>query len=234
MDKKNAVVLLSGGLDSVTTLAIACSSGFTVFALSVEYGQRHVAELRAAARAARAIGVARHHTMSVDLRGIGGSALTSDISVPEGRTPAEMNSGIPVTYVPARNTVLLACALAYAESVGAQHIFIGVNALDYAGYPDCRPEFISAFEALANLGTKAGVSGGHGIQLHAPLIHSTKSEIIRRGLQLNVDYANSSTCYQPTADELACGRCDACQLRLAGFAEVGIADPVAYASPAEG
>ena len=234
MQRNCAVVLLSGGLDSVTTLAIARNSGFEVFALSVEYGQRHIAELHAAARAARVIGVAEHRTMSVDLRGIGGSALTSGIAVPEGRTIEEMSAGIPITYVPARNTVLLACALAYAESVGARDIFIGVNALDFAGYPDCRPEFIAGFEALANLGTKTGVSGGPAFQLHAPLIQSTKADVIRRGLELKVDYANSSSCYQPTAEGLACGRCDACLLRLAGFDEVGVVDPIAYAVTAKG
>lgn len=231
MEGNRAVVLLSGGLDSVTTLAIARASGFSVFSLSVEYGQRHVAELAAARRAAVEIGVERHHTMTVDLRGIGGSALTADIAVPEHRTIEEMNAEIPVTYVPARNTILLACALAYAESIGANHIFAGVNALDYAGYPDCRPEFMTAFEELANLGTKAAASGGQRFQIHTPLIHSTKAEIIRKGLALGVNYANSSTCYQPTSEGIACGRCDACVLRLAGFEEVGVPDPVSYVIP---
>jgi 7-cyano-7-deazaguanine synthase len=228
MSQKQAVVLLSGGLDSVTTLAIARDAGFAVHALSVHYGQRHVAELRAAERAVRAMQVAQHRKMTVDLRGIGSSSLTSDIDIPVDRSLQQMNAEIPVTYVPARNTVLLSCALAYAEGAGIHDIFVGVNALDYAGYPDCRPEYIAAFEAMANLATKAGVSGQR-IRIHAPLIQSSKAEIIRLGLRLGVDYANSSTCYQPTDDGIACGRCDACLLRLAGFAEVGVADPVPYA-----
>lgn len=227
MTQKNAVVLLSGGLDSVTTLAIARSAGFGVHALSVLYGQRHSAELLAAQRAAKAMQVIAHHVMAVDLRGISQSALTSDTEVPVDRTVEQMCSEIPVTYVPARNTVLLSCALAYAEGRGIHDIFVGVNALDYAGYPDCRPEYITAFESLANLATKAGVSGGR-MRIHAPLIHSTKADIIRQGLRLGVDYANSSTCYQPTAEGAACGRCDACLLRLAGFAEVGVPDPAVY------
>ncbi len=227
MAQKTAVVLLSGGLDSVTTLAIALDAGFAVHALSVCYGQRHLAELQAAERAAAAMRVLQHRTMAVDLRGIGRSSLTSDLDVPVDRSQQQMSIEIPVTYVPARNTVLLSCALAYAEGAGVHDIFVGVNALDYAGYPDCRPEYIAAFEALANLATKAGVSGER-IRIHAPLIHSTKADIIRQGCRLGVDYANTSSCYQPTQDGVACGRCDACLLRLAGFAEVGITDPVPY------
>jgi 7-cyano-7-deazaguanine synthase len=227
MAQKTAVVLLSGGLDSVTTLAIALDAGFAVHALSVCYGQRHLAELQAAERAAAAMRVLQHRTMAVDLRGIGRSSLTSDLDVPVDRSQQQMGIEIPVTYVPARNTVLLSCALAYAEGAGVHDIFVGVNALDYAGYPDCRPEYIAAFETLANLATKAGVSGER-IRIHAPLIHSTKADIIRQGCRLGVDYANTSSCYQPTQDGVACGRCDACLLRLAGFAEVGITDPVPY------
>ena len=228
MPQKSAVVLLSGGLDSVTALAIAQVGGFNVHALSVEYGQRHIAELQAAQRAACNAGVVAHKTMTVDLRGIGNSALTSVLEVPVDRTVRQMSDEIPVTYVPARNTVLLACALAYAEGIGAHDIFVGVNALDYAGYPDCRPEYIEAFEVLANLATKAGVSG-ECIRIHAPLIKHTKADIIRQGLKLGVDYANSSSCYQPIENGIACGRCDACLLRLAGFAEVGVPDPAKYA-----
>lgn len=228
MSSEKAVVLLSGGLDSVTTMAIARHDGFAVFALSVNYGQRHVAELHSARNAAQSLDAVMFHTMAVDLRGFGKSSLTSDMSVPVGRSAEEMAQGIPSTYVPARNTVLLSCALAFAESIDAAHIFVGVNALDYAGYPDCRPEFIAAFETLANLATKVGVEG-HRIRIHTPLIHSTKAQIIRRGLELGVDYRLTSSCYQPSTDGIACGRCDACLLRLAGFAEVGVADPVKYA-----
>jgi len=228
MDQKKAVVLLSGGLDSSTSLAIARAEGFEIFALTVQYGQRHEAELKAAAKVAEAMGVAEHRFMNVDLRGIGQSALTDDIAVPVNRTIDEMNAAIPVTYVPARNTILLSCALAYAESLGAFDIFVGVNALDYAGYPDCRPEYIAAFEAMANLATKQAVESGKQLRIHTPLIQLTKAQIIQKGLGLGVDFALSSTCYQPTEDGEACGRCDACLLRLEGFAKVGVADPIRY------
>lgn len=220
---RNAVVLLSGGLDSSTVLAIARTEGFRPYALSVAYGQRHDAELAAAARVARALGVLEHRIARVDLGVFGGSALTdAAIAVPE--TP---NEGIPVTYVPARNTVLLSVALAWAEVIGAYDLFIGVNAVDYSGYPDCRPEFIAAFEALANVATKAGVEGAR-FRVHAPLLRLSKAEIIRRGLELGVDYALTVSCYQ--ADEMgrACGRCDACRLRAQGFAKAGVPDPTPY------
>lgn len=222
-----AVVLLSGGLDSATVMAIARDAGFQVSALSVNYGQRHAAELNSARSAALAMGAVQFQTMDVDLRTVGKSALTDDIAVPVDRSVQQMNAGIPSTYVPARNTVLLSCALAFAESIGARDIFVGVNALDYAGYPDCRPEYIAAFETLANLATKAGVEGNR-FRIHAPLIQMTKAEIIRRGLELGVDFRQTSSCYQPTDDGRACGRCDACLLRRAGFAEVGVVDPIEY------
>ena len=228
--KQKAVVLLSGGLDSATALAIAKAEGFELHALTVRYGQRHEAELNAARKIANTLGVTQHQFMQVDLRGIGQSALTDEIDVPTGRSVDQMNASIPVTYVPARNTILLSCALAYAESLGAFDIFVGVNALDYNGYPDCRPEYIAAFEAMGNLATKQAVECSRKLQIHTPLIHLTKSEIIRKGLELGVDFALSSTCYQPTVDGDACGSCDACLLRLQGFAEVGLADPVRYAS----
>ncbi|MDD3432249.1 MAG: 7-cyano-7-deazaguanine synthase QueC [Tepidiphilus sp.] len=220
---RNAVVLLSGGLDSSTVLAIARTEGFRPYALSVAYGQRHDAELAAAARVAQALGAVEHRVARVDLGVFGGSALTdAAIAVPE--TPSE---GIPVTYVPARNTVLLSVALAWAEVIGAYDIFIGVNAVDYSGYPDCRPEFIAAFEALANVATKAGVEGAR-FRVHTPLMRLSKAEIIRRGLELGVDYALTVSCYQ--ADEMgrACGRCDACRLRAQGFAKAGVPDPTPY------
>jgi 7-cyano-7-deazaguanine synthase len=222
------VVLLSGGLDSATTAAIARVDGYQVFALSVDYGQRHRWELQAAQNVARSLDVARHVTVSVDLAQIGGSALTADISVPQDRTDDEMSSGIPVTYVPARNTVFLSLALGYAESIGAADLFIGVNALDYSGYPDCRPEFIAAFEQLANLATKAGVEHSMRFRIHTPLIAMTKAQIVHRGMELGVDYALTHSCYSPNASGVACGRCDACRLRLKGFAEAGVVDPIAY------
>ncbi len=228
---KRAVVLLSGGLDSTTALEIAKHEGFVVHALSFSYGQRHVAELAAAARIAERAGIAEHVVVQVDLRSFGGSALTSDIPVPKGRKLEEMVHGIPVTYVPARNTVFLSFALAFAEVRGASDIFIGVNALDYSGYPDCRPEYIEAFERMANLATKAGVEGAQRLKIHAPLISLTKAEIIKAGLTLGVDYGLTSTCYEPSASGEACGSCDACLLRLKGFAELGLEDPVRY-SPA--
>jgi 7-cyano-7-deazaguanine synthase len=227
------VVLLSGGLDSATTAAIARAEGFRLYALSVDYGQRHRFELEAARRVAQSLGVVEHRVLRIDLGAIGGSALTADIDVPQDRPAEEMSSGIPVTYVPARNTVMLSLALGYAEVVGAADIFIGVNAVDYSGYPDCRPEFIAAFEQVANLATKAGVEGALQFRIHAPLIQMTKAEIIRRGMELGVDYALTHSCYAPNDEGVACGRCDACQLRLKGFAEAGLVDPVQYQYKAE-
>jgi len=221
-----AVVLLSGGLDSATALAIARSQGFQCYALSVEYGQRHSAELDAAKRVAQAFGACDHRIMRVDLAGIGGSALTDrSIAVPEAPT-----SGIPVTYVPARNTMMLALALAWAEVLEARDIFIGVNSVDFSGYPDCRPEFIAAFEHLATVATKAGVTG-KPCRIHAPLIELSKAEIIREGTRLGVDYALTVSCYQADEAGRACGRCDSCRLRRAGFEAAGVADPTAYRAP---
>ena len=220
-----AVVLLSGGLDSATTLAVAKTEGFEPYALSFRYGQRHGVELDAARRVAAQIGVAEHRIVEIDLRSFGGSALTADIPVPTGRTAAEMAEGIPVTYVPARNTIFLSFALAWCEVLGAADMFIGVNAVDYSGYPDCRPEFIRAFEALANLATKAGVEGGVRFKVHAPLIAMSKEAIIRRGLALGVDYGLTRSCYAPDAEGRACGECDSCRIRMKGFAEVGMEDP---------
>ena len=221
-----AVVLLSGGLDSTTVLAIALERGFTPYALSFRYGQRHLHELAAAEAVARQLGAARHVVANIDLREFGGSALTADIAVPKGRSVAEMEQGIPATYVPARNTVFLSFALAWAETLGASDIFIGVNALDYSGYPDCRPEYIAAFEALANLATKAGVEGRQRLKIHAPLIELSKAQIVREGLRLGVDYASTSSCYDPGEDGRPCGACDACLLRAKGFAEAGVPDPL--------
>jgi 7-cyano-7-deazaguanine synthase len=223
-----AVVLLSGGLDSATTAAIARNEGFALFALSIDYGQRHRYELDAARRVAESFGVVRHVVASVGLDQFGGSALTDDIAVPLDRDEQEIAEGIPVTYVPARNTVFLSLALGYAEVVGASDLFIGVNAIDYSGYPDCRPEFVAAFERLANLATKAGVEGNMQFRIHTPLIKMTKAEIIRRGTELGVDYSLTHSCYAPSTNGTACGRCDACQLRLKGFAEAGLTDPIAY------
>jgi 7-cyano-7-deazaguanine synthase len=225
---RRAVVLLSGGLDSATTAAIAQAEGFRLFALSVDYGQRHRFELEAARRVAGALSVERHEIASVELGKFGGSALTDQIAVPQGRSDAEISHGIPITYVPARNTVFLGLALAYAEVVGAADLFLGVNAVDYSGYPDCRPEYIAAFERLANLATKAGVEGSMQFRVHTPLIHWTKAEIIQRGTELGVDYSLTHTCYAPNDEGVACGRCDACHLRLKGFAEAGLTDPINY------
>ena len=222
--KRPAVVLLSGGLDSATVLAIAREAGYACHALSLDYGQRHTAELGAAARVAQSLGAVEHRVIRLGLGDIGGSALTDgSIAVPEA--PGD---GIPVTYVPARNTVMLSLALAWSEVLGARDIFIGVNAVDYSGYPDCRPEFIEAFERVANLATKAGVEGAH-LSIHAPLQHLSKGQIIRRGLELGVDYAETVSCYQAGADGRACGRCDACRLRRQGFAQAGVTDPTRYA-----
>ncbi len=217
-----AVVLLSGGLDSATIVAMAQADGFEVHALSIRYGQRHSSELNAAVAVAQHLGVAEHKFVDVDLRTIGGSALTDDIAV-----PAAGERGIPVTYVPARNTILLALALGWAEVLAAQDLFVGVNAVDYSGYPDCRPEFIAAFEQLANLATKAGVEGD-SFRLHTPLIEMTKAEIIRRGVKLGVDYALTISCYRADDQGRACGRCDSCNFRLRGFREAGIVDPTRY------
>ena len=222
-----AVVLVSGGLDSATTLAIARSQGFDCYAIAFDYGQRHRHELLAAQRVAKELGAVRQIVVPIDLRAFGGSALTGDIAVPKDRSDAEMVQGIPITYVPARNTVFLSLALGWAETLGARDLFIGVNAVDYSGYPDCRPEFIQAFENLANLATKAGVEGEKWT-VHAPLISLTKADIIRQGLALGVDYGWTHSCYDPDAAGRACGHCDSCQLRLKGFAEVGIADPAPY------
>lgn len=225
---KKAVVLLSGGLDSTTVLAIAKKGGFLPYALSFRYGQRHETELAAAARVASAIGVAEHVIADVNLSMFGGSALTAQIDVPKHRTDAEFSQGIPVTYVPARNTVFLSIALAWAEVIEADDIFIGVNALDYSGYPDCRPEYINAFEQMANLATKAAVEGRQRIQIHAPLIELSKAQIIERGIALGIDYGITHSCYDPDGDGRACGSCDSCLLRLKGFREAGVSDPITY------
>lgn len=223
-----AVVLLSGGLDSTTTLAFAKDAGYEVFALSVDYGQRHKVELVKAAVVAAHFAVSDHRTVTLDLRAIGGSALTADVAVPKDRSANEMNHGIPITYVPARNTILLGVALGYAETVGAFDLFIGANILDYSGYPDCRPEFLTAFESLANLATKAGVEGTGRFRVHAPLLKMTKAEIIRLGTQLGVDYAQTLSCYDPDDQGRSCGHCDSCALRKKGFTEAGVPDPTAY------
>jgi 7-cyano-7-deazaguanine synthase len=223
---KNAVVLLSGGLDSTTALAVARAEGFSPYALSFRYGQRHAVELDCAARVAEAIGVVEHVIADIDLRRFGGSALTADIAVPKARSIAAMGEGIPVTYVPARNTVFLSFALAWAEVLGSSDIFIGVNALDYSGYPDCRPEYIAAYERMANLATAAGVEGRQHLTIHTPLIDLTKAQIIARGLALGVDFGLTSSCYDPDPDGRPCGQCDSCLLRAKGFAQIGRPDPL--------
>jgi len=225
--RPTAIVLLSGGLDSATTMAIAHSKGFRTAALSFRYGQRHAVELEAAARVAANLGAWQHRIAEIDLSAFGGSALTADIDVPKDRDEAAMKDGIPITYVPARNTIMLSYALAYAEVLGTGDIFIGVNALDYSGYPDCRPDYIEAFERMANLATKAGVEGHH-LRVHTPLIHMTKGQIIQTGLKLGVDYGLTSSCYDPTPSGQACGHCDSCLLRLKGFSEAGLSDPISY------
>jgi 7-cyano-7-deazaguanine synthase len=227
-DKSKAVVLLSGGLDSTTTLAIALAEGYDVHALTFSYGQRHQSEIEAARRVAQRFDVSAHVVAQIDLRMFGGSALTGDIAVPKSRSLSEIGEGIPVTYVPARNTIFLSFALAWAEVLGASDVFLGVNALDYSGYPDCRPEYIEAYEKMANLATKAGVEGRQRLRIHTPLILLTKAQIIQRGLALGVEYSITITCYDPSADGAACGQCDACLLRLKGFAESGIPDPAPY------
>jgi 7-cyano-7-deazaguanine synthase len=225
---QSAVVLLSGGLDSTTTLAIAKHEGFQLFALTFQYGQRHAIEIDAARRVAQAFEVERHVIIDIDLRVFGASALTDDLAVPKSRALDEMGVGIPLTYVPARNTVFLAYALAFAEVTGSEDLFIGVNALDYSGYPDCRPEFIRAFEAMANLATKAAVEGRQQLRIHTPLISLTKAQIIQRGLELGVDYGLTHSCYDPSPEGASCGQCDSCLLRLKGFSEAGVADPIVY------
>ncbi|HEX2451305.1 MAG TPA: 7-cyano-7-deazaguanine synthase QueC [Gemmatimonadales bacterium] len=228
MTSPRAVVLLSGGMDSATTLAIARQRGFEVYALSFRYGQRHAAELAAARRVAEQLGAARHAIVDIDLRSFGGSALTDDIAVPKDRALEAMSDGIPVTYVPARNTIFLSFALAWAEVLGASDIFIGVNALDYSGYPDCRPEYVAAFQSLAQLATRAGTEQGRRLTIHTPLILLSKREIIELGRAHGVDYGLTLTCYDPSPEGEACGRCDACQLRLKGFREAGLTDPARY------
>lgn len=225
---RKAVVLLSGGLDSTTALAVARDQGFECHTLAVDYGQRHRVELDRAAQVARALGAVEHRVVALDLRQIGGSALTADIAVPKDRSAADMGHGVPVTYVPARNTILLGIALGYAEAAGAFDIFIGANVLDYSGYPDCRPEFLGAFETLANLATKAATEGTGRFRVHSPLLKLTKAEIIREGTRLGVDYALTLSCYDPDATGRACGRCDSCALRKKGFAEAGVPDPTPY------
>jgi 7-cyano-7-deazaguanine synthase len=220
------VVLLSGGLDSATVLAIACAEGYAVHALSFRYGQRHAVELECARQLAGLGGVAAHAVLDIDLRAFGGSALTADIAVPKHRADAEMGRGVPVTYVPARNTIFLSFALAWAEVLGAEDIFIGVNALDYSGYPDCRPDFIAAFERMARLATRAGTEEGAQLRIHTPLIALSKADIVRRGLALGVDYALTSSCYDPGPGGRPCNGCDACLLRARGFAEAGVPDPL--------
>ncbi len=226
--QKKAVVLLSGGLDSATVVAIARDQGFDVHAISFRYGQRHSVELEAADRVVEHLGVTEHKTAVLDLRLFGGSALTADIDVPKDRSDDDMNHDIPVTYVPARNTIFLSFALAYAEVIGAKDIFIGVNALDYSGYPDCRPDYIAAYETMANLATKAGVTEDEKIRIQTPLIDMTKAEIVSAGTKLGVDYAMTISCYDPDPQGRACGHCDSCQLRAKGFKEAGLTDPTRY------
>ena len=226
---RKAVVLLSGGIDSTTTLAVARAEGYDLYSLTFRYDQRHRAEIQSADRVARAFGVTQHLLLDLDLSRIGGSALTAALAVPKSRSEQEMAGDIPVTYVPARNTIFLAFALAWAEVLGASDIFIGVNAIDYSGYPDCRPEFIRAFERLANLATKAGVEGTLNFHIHTPLIHMTKGEIIRKGVELGIDYSLTHSCYDPSVHGEACGTCDSCQLRKKGFREAGVPDPTRYA-----
>ncbi len=228
--KPKGVVLLSGGLDSATTLILAKSQGYEIYALSFRYGQRHKVELKAARRIAKHFKVAKHMVVDIDLGLFGGSALTDDIAVPKGRTSKEMRADIPITYVPARNTIFLSFALAWAETLGSQDIFIGVNALDYSGYPDCRPEYIAAYERMANLATKAGVEGKQKLKIHTPLIQMTKAQIIKKGLELGADFSLTHSCYDPSESGKSCGQCDSCFLRLKGFKEAGVPDPIKYRS----
>ena len=225
---KKAVILLSGGLDSATTLAIAQNDGFTPFGLTFSYGQRHQFEIGASQKIAEACNLTDHIITEIDLRAFGGSALTDDIDVPKDRSESTMSGSIPVTYVPARNTIFLSFSLAWAEVLQSNDIFLGVNSMDYSGYPDCRPEYIQSFQAMANLATKAGVDGDQSITIHTPLISMTKEEIIRRGLELGVDYSLTHSCYDPDKAGNACGRCDSCRIRLKGFQEAGTADPINY------
>jgi 7-cyano-7-deazaguanine synthase len=225
---KHAVVLLSGGLDSATALAIAKSQGYETYVLSFDYGQRHKRELEAARKIAGSLGAKEHRIVKIDSQIFGGSALTNDVDVPKGRSEDEVGAGIPVTYVPARNIIFLAHALAWAETIGAGHIFIGANAIDYSGYPDCRPEFLALFETAANVGTKAGVEGAR-LQIHAPLIKLSKADIVRKAVELKVDLSLTHSCYDPAPDGRACGKCDSCQLRVKGFREAGVQDPIQYA-----
>jgi 7-cyano-7-deazaguanine synthase len=232
--ERKAVVLLSGGLDSTTTLAIARSRGYQIYAITFRYGQRHEAEIDAARLVAARMDAAQHVVVDINLRLFGGSALTDDIAVPKGRAIEEMGREIPITYVPARNTIFLSFALAWAEVLGTPDIFIGVNALDYSGYPDCRPEYIEAYERMANLATRAAVEGKQHVAIHTPLIDLTKAQIIAKGLELGVDYSVTRSCYDPSPSGEACGRCDSCQLRLKGFREVGRADPAPYQQTPKG
>ena len=226
---KHAIVLLSGGLDSATTLAIARSQDYEIYALSFDYGQRHKRELDAAKKVARSLGAKKHLVVKIDNQIFAGSALTNDVDVPKSRSEKEIGTGIPVTYVPARNTIFLAHALAWAETISAGHIFIGANAIDYSGYPDCRAEFIALFETLANIATKAGVEGAR-IQIHAPLIKMSKADIVRKAVELDIDLALTHSCYDPSPNGRACGKCDSCRLRQKGFREAGVKDPIRYAS----
>jgi 7-cyano-7-deazaguanine synthase len=228
MTLPKAVLLLSGGVDSTTTAAIALHEGFDVHALSVRYGQRHAVELEAARRVAERLGIRRHVIVDLDLRAFGGSALTADVPVPKDTALADIGARIPATYVPARNTIFLSLALAWAETLGARDIFFGANALDYSGYPDCRPEYLEAYARMADLATRAGVEEGVRLRIHAPLLRLTKAEIVTRGLALGLDYGMTSSCYDPAADGAACGRCESCLLRLKGFAEAGLPDPARY------
>lgn len=232
IEPKKAVVLSSGGLDSTTVIAIALSQGYEVYSLSFSYGQRHVFELEAARNVAATLGVKRHLVVSLNMNDIGGSALTSDIAVPKSRSEGDMSHGIPVTYVPARNTIFLSIALGWAEVLEASDIFIGVNAVDYSGYPDCRPEFIRAFETMANLATRVGIEHPGRIRILTPLMHMSKADIIRTGLSLGVDYSLTHSCYDPSPTGLACGQCDSCLLRKKGFTDAGVSDPTAYQTAA--
>ena len=225
---KHAVVLLSGGLDSTTTFAIAKAQDYEIYALSFDYGQRHKRELEAARKIVDSLGAKEHRIVKIDNQIFGGSALTSDVAVPKNRAMDKVDTGIPVTYVPARNIIFLAHALAWAETIGAGHIFIGANAIDYSGYPDCRPEFLALFETTANVGTKAGVEGAR-FQIHAPLIKFSKADIVRKAVELKVDLSLTHSCYDPAPDSRACGKCDSCQLRMKGFREAGVTDPIQYA-----